>query len=408
MNDLITDPKLISAMEELGRGLKSPSDLARLSREILKITVQASLNAEMDDHIGYTKHSPDGYNSGNSRNGYNRKTLKGDHGELEIETPRDRNGSFEPVFVAKNQTRLTKFDDQILLLYAKGMTTRDIVETFAELYGADISPTLVSQVTDAVLEKVVEWQTRPLDAVYPILYLDCIVVKIRHDKRVINKAVYVALGVNVHGHKELLGLWMSENEGAKFWLSVLTELKNRGVKDVFVACVDGLTGFPEAIASVFPKTQVQLCIVHMMRNSLAFVSWKDRKAIAAGLKAVYQSITVAEAEQELEAFARQWDRQYPSISASWRRHWVNLIAFFDYPDEIRKIIYTTNAIESLNSVIRKATERRKLFPSDRSAMKVIYLAIEQAAKRWSMPIHNWKPALNQFMMLYEDRLPEIF
>ncbi len=406
MNDLITDPKLISAMEELGRGLKSPSDLARLSREILKITVQASLNAEMDGHIGYTKHSPDGYNSGNSRNGYNRKTLKGDHGELEIGTPRDRNGSFEPVFVAKNQTRLTKFDDQILLLYAKGMTTRDIVETFAELYGADISPALVSQVTDAVLEKVVEWQARPLDAVYPILYLDCIVVKIRHGKRVINKAAYVALGVNVHGHKELLGLWMSENEGAKPWLSVLTELKNRGVKDVFVACVDGLAGFPEAIASVFPKTQVQLCIVHMMRNSLAFVSWKDRKAIAAGLKAAYQSITVAEAEQELEAFARQGDRQYPSISASWRRHWVNLIAFFDYPDEIRKVIYTTNAIESLNSVIRKATERRKLFPSDRSAMKVIYLAIEQAAKRWSMPIHNWKPALNQFMMLYEDRLPE--
>ena len=408
MNDIIKDPKLILAMQELGKGLKSPSDLAKLSREILKITVQASLNAEMDEHIGYSKHSPEGYNSGNSRNGYNRKTLKGDHGEIEIDTPRDRNGSFEPVFVAKNQTRLTKFDDQILLLYAKGMTTRDIVETFAELYGADISPALVSQVTDAVLEKVVEWQTRPLDSVYPILYLDCIVVKIRQDKRVINKAVYVALGVNIHGHKELLGLWMSDNEGAKFWLSVLTELKNRGVKDVFVACVDGLTGFPEAIATVFPKTRVQLCIVHMMRNSLAFVSWKDRKAIAAGLKTVYQSITVVEAEQELEVFARQWDKQYPSISASWRRHWVNLIAFFDYPDEIRKVIYTTNAIESLNSVIRKATERRKLFPSDQSAMKVVYLAIEQAAKRWSMPIHNWKPALNQFMMLYEDRLPEIF
>jgi len=407
MNDFIKDPKLISAMQELGRGLKSPADLAQLSREILRITVQASLNAEMDEHLGYAKHSPDGYNSGNSRNGYNRKTLKGDHGEIEIDTPRDRNGSFEPVFVAKNQTRLTKFDDQILLLYAKGMTTRDIVETFAELYGADISPALVSQVTDAVLDKVTEWQTRPLDAVYPILYLDCIVVKIRHDKRVTNKAVYVALGVNVHGHKELLGLWMSENEGAKFWLSVLTELKNRGVKDVFVACVDGLTGFPEAIATVFPKTQVQLCIVHMMRNALAFVSWKDRKAVAAGLKRVYQSITVDEAAQELEAFALEWDRQYPSISASWRRHWVNLIAFFEYPDEIRKVIYTTNAIESLNSVIRKATERRKLFPSDHSAMKVVYLAIEQAAKRWSMPIHNWKPALNQFMMLYEDRLPDI-
>jgi putative transposase len=407
MSDLIKDPKLISAMQELGRGLKSPSDLAKLSRELLKITVEASLNAEMDDHIGYAKHSPDGYNSGNSRNGYNRKTLKGEHGAIEIETPRDRNGSFEPVFVAKNQTRLTKFDDQILLLYAKGMTTRDIVETFAELYGADISPALVSQVTDAVLEKVVEWQTRPLDSVYPILYLDCIVVKIRQDKRVINKAVYVAVGVNSHGHKELLGLWMSENEGAKFWLSVLTELKNRGVKDVFVACIDGLTGFPEAIATVFPKTQVQLCIVHMMRHSLAFVSWKDRKAVAAGLKVIYQSITVTEAEQELEAFARQWDKQYPSISASWRRHWVNLIAFFDYPDEIRKVIYTTNAIESLNSVIRKATERRKLFPSDQSAMKVVYLAIEQAAKKWSMPIQNWKPALNQFMMLYEDRLPDI-
>lgn len=337
---------------------------------------------KMNNHIGYEKHSPDGYNTGNSRNGYNRKTLKGDHGAIEIETPRDRNGSFEPVFVAKNQTRLTKFDDQILLLYAKGMTTRDIVETFAQLYGADISPTLVSQVTDAVLEKVVEWQTRPLDAVYPILYLDCIVVKIRQDKRVINKVVYVALGVNIHGHKELLGLWMSENEGAKFWLSVLTELKNRGVKDVFVACVDGLTGFPEAIATVFPKTQVQLCIVHMMRHSLAFVSWKDRKAVAAGLKVIYQSITVAEAEQELKAFALQWDKQYPSISASWRRHWLNLIAFFDYPDEIRKVIYTTNAIESLNSVIRKATERRKLFPTDQSAMKVVYLAIEQAAKKW--------------------------
>jgi putative transposase len=408
MSYLIKDPNLISAMQELGRGLKSPSDLAKLSRELLKITVEASLNAEMDSHIGYEKHSPDGYNTGNSRNGYNRKTLKGEHGSIAIETPRDRNGSFEPVFVAKNQTRLTKFDDRILRLVAKGMTTRDIVETFAELYGADISATLVSQVTDAVLEKVVEWQTRPLDTVYPILYLDCIVVKIRQDKRVINKAVYVALGVNVHGHKELLGLWMSENEGAKFWLSVLTELKNRGVKDVFVACVDGLTGFPEAIATVFPKTQVQLCIVHMMRHSLAFVSWKDRKAVAAGLKVIYQSITVTEAEQELEAFALQWDKQYPSISASWRRHWVNLIAFFDYPDEIRKVIYTTNAIESLNSVIRKATERRKLFPTDQSAMKVVYLAIEQAAKKWSMPIRDWKPALNQFMMLYEDRFPEIF
>ena len=407
MSDIITDPKMISALQELGRGLKSQADLAKLSRELLKITVEASLNAEMEAHLGYSKHSPEGYNTGNSRNGYNRKTLKGDHGEIEISTPRDRNGEFEPIFVAKNQTRLTKFDDQILMLYAKGMTTRDIVETFSELYGADISPTLVSQVTDSVLEKIIEWQSRPLDAVYPILYLDCIVVKIRQDKRIINKAVYVALGVNIHGQKELLGLWISENEGAKFWLSVLTELKNRGVKDVFIACVDGLTGFPDAIATVFPKTQVQLCIVHMVRNSLKFVSWKDRKAVAADLKRIYQSVTADEAELELEVFAEKWDKQYPTISASWRKHWPNLIAFFDYPDEVRKVIYTTNAIESLNSVIRKAVERRKLFPDNDSALKVIYLAINQAAKKWTMPIHNWKPALNQFMILYSERLSEV-
>jgi putative transposase len=284
------------------------------------------------------------------------------------------------------------------------MSTRDIVETFRELYGADISPALVSNITEAVLGKVIEWQSRPLEALYPILYLDCIVVKIRQDKRVINKAIYLALGVTQEGKKELLGLWLSENEGAKFWLSVLTELKNRGVKDVFIACVDGLTGFPEAIAAVFPKTQVQLCIVHRVRHSLRFVSWKDRKQVAADLKNIYRSVTVAEAEQELEAFAQRWDRQYPSISRSWRSHWANLIAFFDYPDEIRKIIYTTNAIESINSVIRKATDQRKLFPHDEAAMKVIYLAIENASKKWSMPLRDWKPAMNQFMIMFPDRI----
>ena len=405
MSDIIKDPTIISALQDLARGVKSERDLAALTQDLLKITVEASLNAEMDAHLGYTKHSPDGYGSGNSRNGYGTKKLKSGHGIIEIETPRDRNGSFEPQFVAKNQTRLTHFDDKILTLYAKGMSTRDIVETFRELYGADISPTLVSNVTEAVLGKVIEWQSRPLDALYPILYLDCIVVKIRQDKRVINKAVYLALGVNLEGKKELLGLWLSENEGAKFWLSVMTELKNRGVKDVLIACVDGLTGFPEAIATAFPKTQVQLCIVHRVRNSLRFVSWKDRKQVAAGLKKIYQSVTVTEAEQELEAFAEQWDRQYPSISRSWRSHWANLIAFFDYPDEIRKIIYTTNAIESINSVIRKATDQRKLFPNDDAALKVIYLAIENAANKWSMPLRDWKPAINQFMIMFPDRMP---
>jgi len=405
MSDIIKDPIMIAALQDLARGIKSERDLAALTQDLLKITVEASLNAEMDAHLGYARHSPEGYGSGNSRNGYGTKKLKSGHGIIEIDTPRDRNGSFEPQLVTKNQTRLSHFDDKILTLYAKGMSTRDIVETFRELYGADISPTLVSNVTEAVLSKVVEWQSRPLDALYPILYLDCIVVKIRQDKRVINKAVYLALGVSLEGKKELLGLWLSENEGAKFWLSVLTELKNRGVKDVFIACVDGLTGFPEAVAAAFPRTQVQLCIVHMVRNSLRFVSWKDRKTVAAGLRKIYQSVTVTEAELELEAFAAQWDGQYPSISRSWRNHWANLIAFFDYPDEIRKIIYTTNAIESINSVIRKAIDQRKLFPNDDAAMKVIYLAIENASKKWSMPLRDWKPAINQFMIMFPDRMP---
>lgn len=405
MSDIIKDPTMIAALQDLARGVKSERDLAALTQDLLKITVEASLNAEMDAHLGYAKHSPEGYGSGNSRNGYGTKKLKSGHGVIEIDTPRDRNGSFEPQMVTKNQTRLSHFDDKILTLYAKGMSTRDIAETFRELYGADISPTLVSNVTEAVLGKVIEWQSRPLDALYPILYLDCIVVKIRQDKRVINKAVYLALGVTLEGRKELLGLWLSENEGAKFWLSVLTELKNRGVKDVLIACVDGLTGFPEAIAAAFPRTQVQLCIVHMVRNSLRFVSWKDRKTVAAGLRKIYQSVTVTEAEQELETFAAQWDAQYPSISRSWRNHWANLIAFFDYPDAIRKIIYTTNAIESINSVIRKAINQRKLFPNDDSAIKVIYLAIENASKKWSMPLREWKPAINQFMIMFPDRMP---
>jgi putative transposase len=407
MSDIIKDPAIISALQELARGVKSEKELSALTQDLLKITVEASLNAELDEHLGYPKYALEGYGSGNNRNGYGRKKLKSRHGVIEIETPRDRNGTFEPQIVAKHQTRFSHFDDQILALYAKGMTTREIVDTFRELYGADISPALVSKVTDAVLDQVIQWQSRPLDTLYPILYLDCLVVKIRQDKRVINKAVYLALGVNLEGKKELLGLWLSENEGAKFWLSVLTELKSRGVRDVFIACVDGLTGFPEAIAAVFPKTQVQLCIVHLVRNSLRFVAWKDRKAVAQGLKKIYQSITVTEAEQELAAFAEQWDRQYPSISRSWRSHWVHVIAFFDYPDEIRKVIYTSNAIESINSVIRKATDQRKLFPHDDSALKVIYLAIENASKKWSMPLRDWKPAINQFMIMFPERMPHL-
>jgi putative transposase len=400
-------PEDIAALaRKIGKEFKSEQDVADFSRMLKKMAVEAALGAEMEAHLGYEKHDARGRGTGNSRNGYSRKTLKGDHGTVEIDTPRDRNGSFEPQLVRKGQRRLTQFDDQILALYAKGMSTRDIVATFQEMYGAEVSPALISRVTDAVLDQVMEWQSRPLDDLYPIVYLDCIVLKIRQDKRVINKAIYLALGINLEGHKELLGLWLAETEGAKFWLSVLTELQNRGLKDIFIAAVDGLTGFPDAINTVYPQTKIQLCIVHMVRNSLKFVSWKDRKAVAAGLRKIYQSLTVEEAERELVAFAEIWDEKYPTISQSWHRHWPNLITLFDYPDDIRKVIYTTNAIESLNSVIRKAIQNRKVFPHDQAALKVVYLAIHAAAKKWSMPIHNWKAALNRFMIEFPERMPE--
>ena len=406
MSKTVIPDDIAALVRKVGRQFKSEKDLADFSRLLKKMAVEAALGAEMEAHLGYAKHSPEGHHTGNSRNGHSAKTLKGDHGEVAIHTPRDRNGTFEPQLVRKGQTRLTQFDDQILALYAKGMTTRDIVATFKDLYDADVSATLISRVTDAVLERVLEWQSRPLDDLYPIVYLDCIVLKIRQDKRVINKSIYLALGINLEGQKELLGLWLAETEGAKFWLSVLTELQNRGLEDIFIAVVDGLTGFPEAINTVYPQTKIQLCIVHMVRHSLKFVSWKDRKAVVADLKKIYRSLTVDEAEQELGAFAAQWDEKYPSIAQSWRRHWPNLITLFDYPDAIRKVIYTTNAIESLNSVIRKAIKNRKVFPHDQSALKVVYLAIESAAKKWSMPIRNWKGALNRFMIEFPDRMPE--
>jgi transposase-like protein len=397
--------KLEKLAKELAKDIKSQDDLADLSRELLKMTVEKALNAELDDHLGYPKHSPEGHGSGNSRNGHSPKTLKGDIGEVQIQNPRDRNGTFEPQLIRKGHTRLTRFDDQILALYARGMTTRDIAATFQEMYGAEVSHSLISKVTEAVLDEVHTWQNRPLDSVYPVLYLDCITVKVHHDKRVTVKSIYLALGLNIDGQKELLGLWLSENEGAKFWLSILTELQNRGVQDIFIAAVDGLSGFPEAIESVFPKTKVQLCIVHMVRNSLRYVSYKDRKAVAADLKRIYKSITADEAKNELDEFAAKWDSRYASISRMWKRHWENVIPLFDYPDEIRKIIYTTNAIESLNSVIRKAIKNRRIFPNDDSAIKIVYLAIQKASQKWTMPVRNWKAAMNRFAIEYEDRFP---
>ncbi|MCG9759817.1 MULTISPECIES: IS256 family transposase [Pseudoalteromonas] len=391
--------------KQAAKSIKSEADLTDFRKMLTKVTVEAALNAELDEHLGYARHEQS--EQQNSRNGYSAKTIRTEDGEVELDTPRDRDASFEQQLVKKNQTRFTSMDDKILYLYSKGMTTREIVSTFKEMYDADVSPTLISRVTDAVIAHVVEWQARPLDAVYPIVYLDCLVVKVRQDKQVINKAIYLALGVNIEGHKELLGMWISENEGAKFWLNVLTELQNRGVKDILIACVDGLKGFPDAINTVYPDTQIQLCIVHMVRNSLKFVPWKDYKAITADLKRIYQSVTEDEALMALEQFEQRWDSKYPNISRSWRNNWQNVSTLFNYPEDIRKAIYTTNAIESLNSVIRKAIKKRKLFPHDDSAKKVVYLAIEQASKKWTMPIRNWKSALNRFMIEFEDRLKDV-
>lgn len=402
----MNEQAMLALAKEFAKNLKTEADLNDFSRALKKLTVETALNAELTEHLGYEKNSS--RTGKNARNGYTSKRLLTDDGEFEIDTPRDRDGSFEPQLIKKNQTRITQMDSQILSLYAKGLTTRDIVDTFKEMYDADVSATLISNVTNAVIEQVKAWQNRPLDALYPIVYLDCIVVKVRQDNTVINKAVYLALGVNTQGHKDLLGLWMAENEGAKFWLSVLTELNNRGIKDILIACVDGLKGFPDAINTVFPNTNIQLCIIHMVRNSMKYVSWKDYKAVTADLKRIYQSATEDAALQALDEFAQKWDDKYPQISKSWRSNWSNLNTFFAYPMDVRKAIYTTNAIESLNSVIRHAIKKRKVFPTDDSVKKVVYLAIMAASRKWTMPIQNWKAAMNRFSILFEERVADYF
>jgi putative transposase len=373
-------------------------------KDLVKRITEAALQGEMDAHLGYEKHAQEGKNSGNSRNGYGTKTITGDFGNTEIEIPRDRNASFEPQLIPKGQKRFEGFDDKIIALYARGMSTRDIQSHLQELYGVEVSPTLISNVTDSVIEEAKGWQSRPLDAVYPIVYFDAIVMKCQENKRVINKAVYLALGVNLEGQKEVLGLWISQNEGAKFWLQVLTEINNRGVKDIFIACVDGLVGFPEAIEAVYPKTTVQLCIVHMIRNSLRFVGWAQRKEVAQDLKTIYGAATLSEAEQALEDFSDKWDVKFPTISGSWRRHWDNLVPFLAYPTEIRKVIYTTNAIESLNMTIRKVTKNRRVLPSDDAVLKCLYLALQNIAKKWTMPLRDWGSALGRFAIEFEGRI----
>ena len=396
-------------LDELLANYQKPEDLIGengLLKQLTKRLVERALDAEMTVHLGHERHAPVANASGNTRNGRSRKTLKGEFGELPIEVPRDREGSFEPQIVPKHQTRWTGFDDKVLSLYARGMTVREIQAHLQEMYGAEVSPSLISTVTDAVVDEVKAWQARPLDPVYPIVYLDCIHVKVR-EGAVRVKAVYLAIGVTMAGEKEVLGLWLAQTEGAKFWLQVVTELKNRGVQDIFIACVDGLKGFPEAIETVFPHATVQLCIVHMVRHSLNYVSWKRRAEVAADLRRIYTAATADEAEQRLTEFETKWDGEYLPIGQSWRRNWPRLIPFFDYPAEIRKVIYTTNAIESVNMNLRKLTKNRGAFPSDEALVKLFYLALRNISKKWTMPIRDWKAALNRFTIQFEGRLPQL-
>lgn len=388
---------------------QKPEDLIGengLLKQLTKLLVEKALDAEMSAHLGHGKHEPVANPAGNTRNGKSRKTLKGDFGELPIEVPRDRHGTFEPLLIPKHQTRWTGFDDKVISLYARGMTVREIQAHLEEMYGTDISPSLISSITDAVADEVKVWQARPLDPVYPIVYLDCIHVKVR-EGAVRVKAVYLAIGVTLAGEKEVLGMWLAQTEGAKFWLQVVTELRNRGVQDIFIACVDGLKGFPEAIEAVFPKAAVQLCIVHMVRHSLNYVSWKRRPEVAADLKRIYQSATADEAEQRLGEFEAKWDAEYLPIGQSWRRNWARLIPFFDYPPEIRRVIYTTNAIESVNMSLRKLTKNRGSFPSDEALLKLFYLALRNISQKWTMPIRDWKAALTRFTIQFEERLPQL-
>jgi putative transposase len=423
------DASLRSRAEQLASEMAGQAttieDLNGLMRLMMKSALERMLNTEMDVHLGRraaaaceaessaaettpaVELAGPTKDSGNRRNGRSRKTVQGDQGELTIATPRDRNGTFEPQLIGKHQRRVPGFDEKILALYAKGMTTRDIQDIVRQLYDVDVSATLISEITADLDAEVTAWRTRPLSALWPIVYFDGIVVHVRGaNGRVAQHTVYVALGVNLEGRKELLGLWLGENEGAKFWLACLTDLKNRGLNDIFVACIDGLSGFPEAIRAAYPQTQVQLCIVHLVRAALRYVSTQDSQPVIADLKAIYQAATVVEAEQALDKFAQVWEPKYPTIVKTWRAKWSDIITLFDYPAPIRKAIYTTNAIESVNSVIRKFTRNRKIYPNEESALKIVYMAIQEASRKWTLPIRHWKQALNHFAILFETRMPD--
>ncbi|ROT47043.1 IS256 family transposase [Candidatus Cardinium hertigii] len=399
------NPKLQAAIDLLlegGADLSTIFSQEGLLKVLTKNIVERALGAELDDHLGYSKYSRN--ESDNSRNGSYTKRLTTDHGAIDLDVPRDRSGTFEPIIIPKQQRRIDGLDQKILSLYAKGMSLSDIKIQLEELYGATISESLISKITDNVMDEVVLWQNRPLESVYAIVYFDCLVVKVRQDKRIINKSVYVALGIDLSGIKDILGLWISENEGSKFWLGNLTELKNRGLKDILIACSDNLSGMSDAIHAVYPKTEHQLCIVHQIRNSLQYVSYKDRKEVVSDLQSIYKSSTEEEAYNALVAFDTKWSKRYPHIAKSWYNHWDNLILFLDYPEDIRRVIYTTNSIESANSQFRKATKNKRVFPNDNAVFKILYLTVAYMTKKWTMPIQNWNSARAHFMIKFEGRI----
>ena len=373
-----------------------------LIKQLSKRILEKALQIEMDNHLGYSRYDRSEFQ--NSRNGAFQKTLITNNGTIELDVPRDRNGNFEPAIVKKKQSRAAGLDQKIISLYAKGMSLSDIQMQLQELYDANISESLISKITDGVADEVKAWQNRALESIYPIVFFDCLVVKVRHEKRIINKAVYVALGIDLSGRKDILGLWISENEGAKFWLGNLTEMKNRGMTDMLIACTDNLTGMSDAISAVYPKCEHQLCIVHQIRNSLKFVSYKDRKELVADLKPIYQAATEDESQEALDAFDTKWSKQYPQIAKSWYSNWENLIIFLQYPKAIRRIIYTTNAIESLNSQLRKVTKNKRVFPSDESVFKTLYLTINYITAKWTMPIRDWNEAMAHFLIKFDDRI----
>lgn len=390
--------------KELAKECRTVEDIHNKLKELFKDSLQEILEAEMADHLGYDKHNTDGNNTGNSRNGYSKKTIKSKYGPAEINIPRDRNAEFEPQIVRKHENTANAIEEQIIGMYAKGMSTRDIEDQMRDIYGIDVSPSLVSRVTDKIMPQVAEWQSRPLEKVYPVVFLDAIHFKVRKDNRIINKAAYSVLGINLAGQKDILGIWIGETESASFWLGVCNELKNRGVSDILIACKDGLSGFSEAIATVFPRTEIQLCVIHQIRNSLRYVSYKDQKTIMADLKKVYQALTLEEAETAFATFKEKWGKKHAAVIRSWENNWLELTTYFKYPYDIRRMIYTTNIIEGYHRQLRKVTKTKTAYPSDEALRKIIYLATVDAAKKWTMPLRNWTDCISQLAIYFDDRL----